>query len=162
MKSFRRSQGHGNGHSYSNSQGQAGPSSGFRPPGPNSPAPAFANPLSRPTDRVAPPQKVIKALASHRSTNPQQLSYSKGDFWYVIGERDEWYEALSKSSCPYGPTNPDPITSSRGLVPKKDFEEFAKGGRQHQVGQPTSPTTPSIPDQCVRCASTACGFAARR
>jgi bud emergence protein 1 len=101
MKSFRRSQGqghgHGNGHSHSNSHGQAGPSSAFRPPpGPNGPAPAFANPLSRPTERVAPPQKVIKALASHRSTNPQQLSYSKGDFWYVIGERDEWYEALSK------------------------------------------------------------------
>ncbi|CAK9779374.1 hypothetical protein CC85DRAFT_330828 [Cutaneotrichosporon oleaginosum] len=134
MKSFRRSQGHGNGHSHSNSHGQAGPSSGFRPPVPNGPAPAFANPLSRPTERVAPPQKVIKALASHRSTNPQQLSYSKGDFWYVIGERDEWYEALN------------PITSSRGLVPKKDFEEFAKGGRQHQVGQPTSPTAPSIPD----------------
>lgn len=118
MKSFRRSQGHGNGHSHSNSQGQsAGPSAGFRahPPGPNGglahpglpnapPTPsgvtAFTNPLSRPTERVAPPQKVIKALASHRSTNPQQLSYTKGDFWYVIGERDEWYEALSKSSRP--------------------------------------------------------------
>lgn len=134
MKSFRRSQGHGNGHSHSNSHGQAGPSSGFRPPGPNAPAPPFANPLSRPTERVAPPQKVIKALASHRSTNPQQLSYSKGDFWYVIGERDEWYEALN------------PITSSRGLVPKKDFEEFAKGGRQYQTGQPPSPTTASPPD----------------
>ncbi|BEI84698.1 hypothetical protein CcaverHIS002_0500990 [Cutaneotrichosporon cavernicola] len=137
MKSFRRSQGHGNGHSHSNSHGQTGPSSGFRPPGPNGPngpVPPFANPLSRPTERVAPPQKVIKALASHRSTNPQQLSYSKGDFWYVIGERDEWYEALN------------PITSSRGLVPKKDFEEFAKGGRQYQAGQPTSPTTASPPD----------------
>jgi bud emergence protein 1 len=46
---------------------------------------------------VAPPQKVIKALKSHRSTNPQELSYTKGDFWYVTGEREGWYEALSES-----------------------------------------------------------------
>lgn len=124
MKSLRRSlnnntHGHGNGHSHSNSHGQgAGPSAGYRAhaaggpngglgPGglPNAPAApsgvtVFSNPLSRPTERVAPPQKVIKALASHRSTNPQQLSYTKDDFWYVIGEREEWYEALSEFGSP--------------------------------------------------------------
>jgi bud emergence protein 1 len=54
------------------------------------------NPLSRPSEKVAPPKKVIKALTSYRSTNPQELSYTKGDFWYVTGERDKWYEALSE------------------------------------------------------------------
>lgn len=53
--------------------------------------------LGRPSEKVAPPQKVIKALTSHQSTNPQELSYNKGDFWYVTGERDVWFEALSKS-----------------------------------------------------------------
>ena len=59
----------------------------------------YSNPLTRPSEKVAPPQKVIKALQSHRSTNPQELSYYKGDFWYVTSEREGWYEALSE--CPY-------------------------------------------------------------
>ena len=65
----------------------------------SNPSPAtgqFANPIGRPSDKVAPPKKVIKALQSHRSTNPQELSYTAGDFWYVTGERDGWYEALSE------------------------------------------------------------------
>ncbi|XAO26546.1 hypothetical protein I312_105383 [Cryptococcus bacillisporus CA1280] len=78
--------------------------------------------LGRPSEKVAPPQKVIKALTSHQSTTPQELSYNKGDFWYVTGERDVWFEALN------------PLTGSRGLVPKVDFEEFVKGGR-HPAGQ---------------------------
>lgn len=52
--------------------------------------------LGRPAAKVAPPQKVIRALESHRSTDPQKLSYQKGDFWYVTSERDGWYEALSE------------------------------------------------------------------
>jgi bud emergence protein 1 len=52
--------------------------------------------LGKPSEKVAPPQKVIKALVSKRSNNPQELSYVKGDFWYVTGERDEWFEALSE------------------------------------------------------------------
>lgn len=163
MKSLRRSMNNGNGHSHShshsNSQGQtyAGPSqnagypqsspyaagpSAMPMPGPV-PTPGvnvFSNPLSRPADKVAPPQKVIKAQASHRSTNPQELSYQKGDFWYVTGERDGWYEALSKSCCRQHTrcrhTDPsDPITGSRGLVPKRDFEEFIKGGRQASASE---------------------------
>jgi bud emergence protein 1 len=108
-----------------------------------------ANPLSRPTDKVAPPQKVIKALNSHRSTNPQELSYTQGHFWYVIGEREGWYEALGEfvetlKLRPVAVTEtdpPDPITSSRGLVPKEDFEEFNKGGRQAVVQNQQSPTS---------------------
>lgn len=109
---------------------------------PSPPLPGSAGqhptPISRPSGKVAPPQKVIKALTTHRSTNPQELSYQEGDFWYVTGERDGWYEALSKCSRDRrldvllgGWTDPDvdPLTGSRGLVPKTHFEEFMKGGR---------------------------------
>lgn len=73
--------------------------SGSPQPSPPLPISYSGNPhaLGRPAEKVAPPQKVIKALTSHQSTNPQELSYSKGDFWYVTGERDVWFEALSKS-----------------------------------------------------------------
>ncbi|OXC85723.1 bud emergence protein 1 [Cryptococcus neoformans] len=100
--------------------------------------------LGRPAEKVAPPQKVIKALTSHQSTNPQELSYSKGDFWYVTGERDVWFEALN------------PLTGSRGLVPKIDFEEFVKGGRhpggERSVdhGRPNTPSHSSVSQKDVR------------
>lgn len=111
------------------------------PSQPSPPLPAGQhtnNPLSRPSGKVAPPQKVIKALTTHRSTNPQELSYQEGDFWYVTGERDGWYEALSEFprvtliSCTRSSKadrDLDPLTGSRGLVPKTHFEEFMKGGR---------------------------------
>ncbi len=118
MKSLRRS--HNNNNNATDPQ--------LSPPLPTHPN------LARPSEKVAPPQKVIKALQSHRSTNPQELSYTKGDFWYVTNEREGWYEALSVSAfyqtfvgCLIALA--DPITGSRGLVPKTEFEEFNKGGR---------------------------------
>jgi hypothetical protein len=57
-----------------------------------------------PGGKVLPPQKVIRALHSHKSDYPQILSYQKGDFFYVSGELDGdagqpagWYQALSES-----------------------------------------------------------------
>ncbi|WVF66185.1 hypothetical protein IAT40_000925 [Kwoniella sp. CBS 6097] len=126
MKSLRRSLNNNTNNSSSSSSPQPSP------PLPHNAGHPLA--LGRPSEKVAPPQKVIKALNSHRSTNPQELSYTKGDFWYVTSERDEWYEALN------------PLTGSRGLVPKADFEEFIKGGR-HPSGQKSidhgRPYTPS-------------------
>lgn len=86
MKSLRRS--------LNNEKNSSSPQ-----PSPPLPITYSGNPhaLGRPAEKVAPPQKVIKALTSHQSTNPQELSYNKGDFWYVTGERDVWFEALSKS-----------------------------------------------------------------
>jgi bud emergence protein 1 len=59
--------------------------------------------LSRPSVKVAPPQKVIKATHSYQSTVPQILSYQKGDFYYVTDEYpgdsthpEGWYGALSE------------------------------------------------------------------
>jgi bud emergence protein 1 len=87
MKSLRRSLNNENKSSNSN------------PSQPSPPLPAsHTGSISRPSGKVAPPQKVIKALKTHRSTNPQELSYQEGDFWYVTSERDGWYEALSMSS----------------------------------------------------------------
>jgi bud emergence protein 1 len=75
-------------------------------------------PISKPSAAVAPPQKVIRATSSYRSPTPQQLSFHQGDFFYVIREVLEggsWYEAHN------------PVTGSRGLVPKAMFESFNKG-----------------------------------
>lgn len=58
---------------------------------------------SRPSAKVAPPQKVIKATHSFQSTVPQILSYQAGDFYYVTDEYpgdaahpEGWYAALSE------------------------------------------------------------------
>jgi bud emergence protein 1 len=75
-------------------------------------------PVSRPSAAVVPPQKVIRATSAYRSPTPQQLSFQRGDFFYVIREVNEggsWYEAHN------------PVTGARGLVPKSMFEAFNKG-----------------------------------
>jgi bud emergence protein 1 len=75
--------------------------------------------LSKPVSSAIPPKKVIRALAGHRPTAPQELSFAKGDFFYVIRDvvsanGNEYYEAHN------------PVTGSRGLVPKSLFEGFDK------------------------------------
>ena len=72
---------------------------------------------------VVPPKKVIRALQAYRAQSPQELSFSKGDFFYVSRDinlgrgapADLWYEAHN------------PMTGARGLVPCHMFEEFSKG-----------------------------------
>ena len=74
--------------------------------------------VSKPPAAIIPPQKVIRALDSYRSRAPQQLSFQKGDFFYVIRpveDQGSWFEAHN------------PMTGARGLVPKAMFEEFRKG-----------------------------------
>jgi bud emergence protein 1 len=127
MKSLRRSLNNENKSSNANNNNSE--------PSPPLPGPHNGS-ISKPSSgKVAPPQKVIKALKTHRSTNPQELSYQEGDFWYVTSERDGWYEALSMSvfDCVGGADVIDPLTGSRGLVPKSDFDEFMKGGRLPSV-----------------------------
>lgn len=75
--------------------------------------------LSKPISAVVPPKKVIRALGGHRPTAPQELAFAKGDFFYVIRDvisanGNEYYEAHN------------PVTGSRGLVPKSLFEGFDK------------------------------------
>jgi len=73
--------------------------------------------VSKPPSTILPPQKVIRALSSHKSQAPQELSFLKGDFFYVlkdVGSSDAWYEAHN------------PVSGARGLVPRAMFEEFGK------------------------------------
>jgi hypothetical protein len=85
MKSFRRSLGDKSKDSPAASHGTGLPTT-----------------LSKPTASIQPPKKVIRAKESHVSTSPQELPFSKGDFFYVVGERDDpnggpgYYEALSE------------------------------------------------------------------
>ncbi|KAI0347053.1 hypothetical protein BDW22DRAFT_1307532, partial [Trametopsis cervina] len=74
--------------------------------------------LSKPTlTAIQPPVKVIRAIQSHRSNSPHQLSFEKGDFFHVLNDPKDgqWYEAHN------------PSTGARGLVRVDMFEEFAKG-----------------------------------
>ena len=74
--------------------------------------------VSKPPSAILPPQKVIRALQSYRSQAPQELSFTKGDFFYVLKDlapTGAWYEAHN------------PVTGARGLVPRSMFEEFGKG-----------------------------------
>ncbi|KAI0052600.1 hypothetical protein FA95DRAFT_1483178 [Auriscalpium vulgare] len=96
-------------------------------------------PVSRPPAAVVPPQKVIRALGPYRSNAPQELSFQKGDFFYVIrevNERGSWYEAHN------------PMTGARGLVPRAQFEEFNKGaapnGRMSQALSAAPISSPSL------------------
>lgn len=72
--------------------------------------------VSKPPSAILPPQKVIKALSPYRPTAPQELSFKKGDFFYVIRDLEDgmYYEAHN------------PVSGARGLVPKAMFEEFNK------------------------------------
>lgn len=73
--------------------------------------------VSKPPSAILPPQKVIRALSNYKSQAPQELSFSKGDFFYVLKDADmsgAWYEAHN------------PISGARGLVPRAMFEEFSK------------------------------------
>ena len=75
--------------------------------------------VSKPPSSILPPQKVIRALSTHRPRAAQELPFKKGDFFYVNGsvtgpDGQPWYEAHN------------PATGARGLVPCAMFEEFSK------------------------------------
>lgn len=76
--------------------------------------------ISKPPSAILPPQKVIRALSNYRSQAPQELSFQKGDFFYVLRDVDNhgaWYEAHN------------PVSGARGLVPRSMFEEFSKSSK---------------------------------
>ncbi|KAI0034415.1 hypothetical protein K488DRAFT_17084, partial [Vararia minispora EC-137] len=102
--------------------------------------------ISKPSSSIAPPQKVIRATAPYRSTAPQELSFSKGDFFYVIKEINDhgsWYEAHN------------PMTGARGIVPRAMFEEFNKGAAPNaRTSQSTSPVSSPISSPPLSRAST--------
>lgn len=93
--------------------------------------------------------QVIRALYDYAARSDQELSFSRGDFFHVIGREDdsEWYEACN-------PALPD----ARGLVPVSFFQalgrterESADGGKpkEHDSGYSESsgapmPGTPAV------------------
>ncbi|KIL68202.1 hypothetical protein M378DRAFT_72594 [Amanita muscaria Koide BX008] len=71
--------------------------------------------VSKPPSSILPPSKVIRAISAYRPQAPQELPFQKGDFFYVLNDDGgQWYEAHN------------PVTGSRGLVPRNMFEEFNK------------------------------------
>ncbi|KAF8609499.1 hypothetical protein BDV93DRAFT_602163 [Ceratobasidium sp. AG-I] len=101
---------------------------------PNISTPLQLPSLGKPVSATAPPQKVIRALHPYRSKGPQELSFSKGDFFYVVKDVDGWYEAHNT------------LTGSRGLVPRSHFEEFknTSSGAPSRLSAPGMPSTPMI------------------
>lgn len=80
--------------------------------------------------------QVIRALYDYEAHSTQELSFSKGDFFHVIGrENDEdWYEACN-------PALPD----ARGLVPVKYFQALGKTERNSGQSEKL-PQTVRLPD----------------
>ena len=80
--------------------------------------PQISTPLptvSKPPTSILPPSKVIRAISAYQPQAPQELSFQKGDFFHVMSDGGgKWYEAHN------------PVTGSRGLVPRHLFEEFKK------------------------------------
>ncbi|KAF9987664.1 bud emergence protein 1 [Modicella reniformis] len=86
---------------------------------------------------IAPPRKVIKALYNYTTTQPEELCFTKGDFFHVVGNEDDvdWYEACN------------PITNARGYVPVTYFQILEKSGQQQhhqqiQIQQPKQQPQP--------------------
>ncbi|CCD24206.1 phosphatidylinositol-3-phosphate-binding protein BEM1 NDAI_0C05470 [Naumovozyma dairenensis CBS 421] len=83
---------------------------------------------NRHSSNVSSPDKAIKAIYNYHSQTPKELSFVKGEFFYVINENDEWYEASN------------PSTGKQGMVPKSYFEEFDRT-RPTSIGATTATTT---------------------
>ncbi|KAI9891267.1 MAG: bud emergence protein 1 [Vezdaea aestivalis] len=93
-----------------------------------------------PKDDVAivPPKKVIRALYDYEATpnRPQELSFSRGDFFHVIGRENDpnWYEACNPS-----------MPNARGLVPVPYFQVLGRTERD-SAGSATSALSNRLPD----------------
>lgn len=65
-----------------------------------------------------PPTLVIRAITPYKSSRIVELSFQRGDFFHVVGERDDhlgsWFEASN------------PASGARGIVPKHCFELFGR------------------------------------
>ncbi|CCF58468.1 hypothetical protein KAFR_0E03160 [Kazachstania africana CBS 2517] len=62
-------------------------------------------------------EKVVKAHHSYKAHRGIELSFSEGDFFFVVNEDKEWYHV----------TNPS--TNQNGIVPKQYFEAINKTSR---------------------------------
>ncbi|KAK9369208.1 protein scd2/ral3 [Lipomyces kononenkoae] len=69
---------------------------------------------------ILPPKKVIKALYDYQASTAGELSFSRGDFFHVIGNENDlnWYEACN------------PSTNVRGMVPVTYFQVLGRNERE--------------------------------
>ncbi|KAF1729704.1 Protein scd2/ral3 [Beauveria bassiana] len=89
---------------------------------------------------IVPPKKVIRALYDYTARSSQELSFSVGDFFHVIGREDDpdWYEACN-------PALPD----ARGLVPVAFFQALGRTERDSAQSEGSAirpPTANKTPD----------------
>ncbi|KAH8808992.1 hypothetical protein F5884DRAFT_389736 [Xylogone sp. PMI_703] len=84
---------------------------------------------------IQPPKKVIRALYDYEAQSAQELSFSKGDFFHVIGRENDtdWYEACN-------PAVPD----ARGLVPVQYFQALGKTERDSGHSDSSPPGLKSL------------------
>ena len=82
-------------------------------------------------------KQVIRALYDYEAQTPQELSFSRGDFFHVIGRENDtdWYEACN-------PALPD----ARGLVPVSFFQALGRTERDSGQSQPDSARSAKHPD----------------
>jgi bud emergence protein 1 len=82
-------------------------------------------------------KQVIRALYDYTAQNAQELSFSRGDFFHVIGRENDpdWYEACN-------PALPD----ARGLVPVGFFQSLGRNERDSGQSQPDSARSAKHPD----------------
>jgi hypothetical protein len=81
--------------------------------------------------------QVIRALYDYEAQSSQELSFSKGDFFHVIGRENDqdWYEACN-------PSLPD----ARGLVPVAFFQALGRTERDSAQSDNGRPPTAKGPD----------------
>ncbi|KAI0175821.1 scd2/ral3 [Hypoxylon sp. FL1284] len=79
---------------------------------------------------IVPPKKVIRALYDYEAASAQELSFSRGDFFHVIGRENDsdWYEACN-------PALPD----ARGIVPVSFFQALGRTERDSGSSDPGQP-----------------------
>ncbi|CAN8102904.1 unnamed protein product [Discula destructiva] len=80
---------------------------------------------------IVPPKKVIRALYDYEARTSQELSFSRGDFFHVIGRENDsdWYEACN-------PALPD----ARGLVPVSYFKALGRTERDSANSDSSRPS----------------------
>lgn len=73
---------------------------------------------------ISSPERVIKALYNYQAQSQGELSFKKGDFFHVLRDEGEWYEAFN------------PMNNARGMVPKSYFEMFGRTRHDSQNAHP--------------------------
>lgn len=89
-----------------------------------------------------PPKKVIKAQQSYTAQRAGELSFNKGDFFYVINELPS--SRFRLINCSYEVINP--VQRTRGLVPWDYFDSIQNSAPSNTINA----TIKVNPDSCLK------------